>query len=288
MNAPSGNGGGLILGEPADVKGRRLAGGLPWLLDMDLTNRVRLGDTVAGGRSGISAPVVPYGGFGIVDRTVSGTVTVTVDDAVLRCDTSAAGVTLNLPAAASMIDQVLEILKLSPLNTISIDPSGAETIGGQATLTVRWALSPVRIRSNGTSWDILEKEELAYDFNIEDNPAATNTGAMTTLNTSAPMFFSGRPVLFTLAGSMMNANGSNEFMQVNFLISIDGAAGVKAGQWTSNIADPFGWHFAWAGNLILTPTRGNHTVGLQWQRVAGAGTATMDFNDFFYVRGIVL
>src|SRR5690606_10603259 len=170
MNAPSGNGGGLILGEPADVKGRRLAGGLPWLLDMDLTNRVRLGDTVAGGRSGISAPVVPYGGFGIVDRTVSGTVTVTVDDAVLRCDTSAAGVTLNLPAAASMIDQVLEILKLSPLNTISIDPSGAETIGGQATLTVRWALSPVRIRSNGTSWDILEKEELAYDFNIEDNP----------------------------------------------------------------------------------------------------------------------
>lgn len=287
LNAPSGFSGGLILGEPADVKGRRLAGGIPWLMDMNFTNRLQLGDTVAGGRSGISVPVVPYGGFGLVGRTVTaGAVTVTSDDSVIRCDTSGGAITLNLPPAASVVDQFLWILKANAGSVVTVDPSGAELIGGLATLSILYGLSPVIIRSNGTSWDIFEKEEYAYNVITEDNPGATNTGLPTTLATSGSLFFSGRPVLFTLDGSMFNVNGGvPEFMQVNFMISIDGGAGTKASQWTADVVNQ---HNAFGGSIVLTPTRGNHTIGLQWQRVAGAGTATMDFNDFYYLRALGL
>lgn len=283
MNAPSGNNGGLILGEPLDVKGRRLAGGLPWMMDLDVTNRVRLGDTLGGGRSGIATPTVPYGGFGLVGRTVTaGAVAVTVDDAVIRCDTSGGTVTLNLPAAASAVDQILMLIKTSATATVVIDPSGAELINGQATYSFFNFLSPVIVRSNGTSWDVFENEPRIYNLFNEDNPTATNTGAITTLATSPSLFFSGRPVVFWVAGSMFNNNGGTpEFMQVNFALQIDAGADVKCSQWTSDVSNV---HGAFAGNQILVPTPGNHTISLRWQRASGAGTSTMDFNDFFYVR----
>lgn len=288
MNAPNGNTSGLILGEPLDVKGRRLGGGIPWMMDMDVTNRVRLGDTVAGGRSGISAPVAPYGGFGLVGRNVSGVVTVTPDDAVLRLDTTGGAATVNLPAVATMTDQFLDIILATTggtTNGFTVVPNGAELINFQASLSFGQFESAIRIRSNGSMWEVF-KDELRLRALVEDdNPAGTSTGAFTVVGTSASLYYSGRPVLFLLTTCGFDNNGADEFMQAEFTVRIDAGAEDRICQWNTDRRND---QRMTSGFRVLIPSQGAHVVRVSMRRLTGAGTFTLDFNDWVRLYSIEL
>lgn len=288
MNAPSGNNGGLILGEPLDVKGRRLAGGLPWIMDLDVTNRVRLGDTVAGGRSGISVPTVPYGGFGLVGRNASGVVTVTPDDAVIRLDTTAGAATVNLPAVATMTDQFLDIILATTggtSNGYTVVPNGAELINFQTSLSFGQFESAIRIRSNGSMWEVFKDELRLRALIEEDNPGGTSTGAFSVVGTSASLYYSGRPVMFLLTTAGSDINGADEFMQCEFTIRIDAGAEERICQWDTNKAND---HRMVSGFRVLTPSQGSHIVRVSMRRLTGAGTFTLDFNDWVRLYSIEL
>lgn len=85
-------------------------------------------------------------------RTVTGTVTARPIDRVLKADASSAGVTVNLPSAAPN-PVVYTIVKVDATgNTVTIDPSGAQTINGAATRILSTQWESVTIRSDGANW----------------------------------------------------------------------------------------------------------------------------------------
>lgn len=287
MNAPSGNGGGVILGEPCDVKGRRLAGGIPWLLDMDITNRVRLGDTVAGGRSGISAPVVPYGGFGLAQRTVaSGAQAVTADDCVIHCNGALANTTLNLFSAADNPGAMLYIHKNYDGFSVIVQPAGAQTISGEANNSFTTYRDWMVIQSDGANWQIIKY--LPYMTNVLRNfdPAlATSVGGLTDIATSANIFFWGRPTMLWLSTSMRNVQGADAFHLASFSIRIDGGAQQTVCDWSADRANN---HQGTSGSIIIFPTQGTHTITLSFQRITGAGTSTINNDDFYTLTALQL
>lgn len=287
MNAPSGNNGGLILGEPLDVKGRRLAGGIPWMMDLDVTNRVRLGDTVGGGRSGIAAPVIPYGGFGLAERGVgTGAQTVTVDDCVIHCNGAGANTTLNLFSAADNPGAFLYIHKNYDGFAITVEPAGAETISGESNHSFTGFRQWLVIQSDGTNWQIIQYAPFMYDILRNFDPAgATSTGGDTLIATSASFFFWGRPVMFWLSCSMRNVQGANAFHLATFRLQIDAGASTTICDWSNDLANN---HQATSGSLILTPTQGNHTISLRFQRITGAGTSTINADDFYTLTALQL
>lgn len=83
---------------------------------------------------------------------------VTVDDTMfhIRCDSTAAGRTVNLPAAATCAGRPLLIENAAGTNGTTIDPDGAELIAGGATKTDLdavgdWSL----IYCDGTAWRVI-------------------------------------------------------------------------------------------------------------------------------------
>lgn len=85
-------------------------------------------------------------------RTVTGTVTARPIDRVLKADASGAGVTVNLPSAAPN-PVTYTIVKVDATgNTVTIDPSGAETINASATRVLSTQWETVTLRSDGTNW----------------------------------------------------------------------------------------------------------------------------------------
>jgi len=285
MNAPSGNGGGLILGEPLDVKGRRLAGGLPWMMDLDVTNRVRLGDTAAGGRSGIATPVVPYGGLGLAQRNVgNGAQAVTIDDCIVHCNTAGANTTLNLFAAATQPDAILYIHKNYDGFAVIVEPAGAETISGETNNSFTGFREWMVIQSDGANWQIIKYSPLMYTILRNFEPATvTSTGAITTVATSASFFFWGRPVMFFLSTSMRNVQAGDAFHLCAFSLRFDAGATTGICDWSADLSNN---HQAVSGSVIMTPAQGLHTVDIRMQRITGAGTSTIDNQDFYTLTAL--
>lgn len=287
LNAPSGNAGGLILGEPADIKGRRLAGGLPWMMDMDVTNRVRLGDTVAGGRSGISAPVVPYGGWGFAQRGVgTGAQAVTVDDVVIHCNGAGANTTLDLFSAAANPGAVLYLHKNYTGFAVTVQPTGGETISGEANHSFTTYRDWMVIQSDGVNWEIIKYIPLMYELIRNFDPGVhTSAGGVTTIITTPSLFYWGRPVLFDLNVSMRNVQGVNAFHLATFRLQFDAGPASGVCDWSGDVANN---HQACGGSIILTPAQGLHTVTLTFQRIVGAGTSTINNDDYITLTALQL
>ena len=81
--------------------------------------------------------------------------TATADDHTIRVDTTSGNVTISLPAAASSVGRIFYIKKVAAANTVTIDPSGSETIDGSSTATLSSNYEHTVVQSNGTSWDVL-------------------------------------------------------------------------------------------------------------------------------------
>lgn len=58
---------------------------------------------------------------------------VSINDAILICDTTSGSITINLKPALEWEQKILIVKKLVAANTVTVDGSGAETIDGAAT-----------------------------------------------------------------------------------------------------------------------------------------------------------
>lgn len=71
--------------------------------------------------------------------------------------TGASTKTITLPTAADNRDRVIEVMKVdSGAGYVTIDGEGAETIDGYVTRTIFNQYGFIRLKSNGTSWNILD------------------------------------------------------------------------------------------------------------------------------------
>lgn len=85
-------------------------------------------------------------------RTVTATTTARPIDRVLKVDAASAAVTINLPSAAPNPVTYTIIKSDSSGNTVTIDPSGIQTINDSSTkiLSVQWETAT--LRSDGSNW----------------------------------------------------------------------------------------------------------------------------------------
>lgn len=287
FSAPSGSNGGVIAGDPVDFKFFNVGNSLlRWGIDSDFSSRLRLGGSVSG-PGGQSLPVVPYGGFGVPRRNVgTGAQAITIDDCVIRCTGSGANTTLNLFPAASFPDALLYIYKGYDGFAITVEPDGAELISGESNHSFTGFRQWMVIQSNGTGWDIIQFPPQFFDLLRSYDPGSfTNTGVLSTIATSASFFFWGRPVLFDLNISMRNVQGADAFHLTAFSLQIDAGPSIPVCDWSNDRANN---HQAVGGTAIVTPSQGTHTVSIRWQRISGAGTSTINNDDFYTLTALQL
>ncbi len=112
-------------------------------------------------------------------ESFTGTDTLDSNNDVALCDTSSGAFTLNLPTAAGITGKRywIQYTDSAFVNALTIDPSGAETIGGSTTTTLNTEREQVTIVSDGTNWIILERNipEIIFTF--------TPTGSWSTNST---------------------------------------------------------------------------------------------------------
>ena len=89
-----------------------------------------------------------------VTSTSSSSYTVGVTEYVLRC-TSTGNQTINLPTASGIAGRYIVVYKTAATGTVTIDPSGSETIEGSSTITITSQYGLWRLMSDGTNWMIL-------------------------------------------------------------------------------------------------------------------------------------
>lgn len=87
--------------------------------------------------------------------TKTASYTATTDDHTIRCDTTSGNITISLPAAAGNAGRIFVIKKVAAANTVTIDPSGAETIDGSSTATLTSNYEHTTIQCTGTGWDVI-------------------------------------------------------------------------------------------------------------------------------------
>lgn len=113
----------------------------------------------------------------LISSTKTGTYTTTTQDFYVPVDTTAGNVTVNLIAVASFVHRPLVIKNISGANNVIIDPSGAETIDGNATITLG-PRQTVSILSRTSTWDLL-----AWERPIQTG-VTLSAGTVTVTNTS--------------------------------------------------------------------------------------------------------
>jgi hypothetical protein len=76
-----------------------------------------------------------------------------VNDSILICDTTGGSITINLLPALDWQEKLIFIKKIIAANTVTIEPSGAETIDDAANLAVVTQYACVRLfTENGEVW----------------------------------------------------------------------------------------------------------------------------------------
>lgn len=95
---------------------------------------------------------IPQAGFTI--REVSEAVTIAILDQVVLCDPSGGAFTVTLPSAGDDSGRAIQIKhNADTANRITVDPDGAETIDGEATVFLI-SFEMLEIVSDGTNWVI--------------------------------------------------------------------------------------------------------------------------------------
>ena len=86
-------------------------------------------------------------------KTVTGTINLSNIYSTVLADASGGAVVLNLPAAATYSEIVFIIKAIDVSNTITITPSGVETIDGTAgSITLTTLNESVHLQSTGSTW----------------------------------------------------------------------------------------------------------------------------------------
>lgn len=78
------------------------------------------------------------------------------DDFTIICNCITAAITVNLPTAVGNSGRVYRIKKIdASANAVTIDPSGAETIDGVASIGIALQYDSYTIQSDGTNWHVI-------------------------------------------------------------------------------------------------------------------------------------
>jgi hypothetical protein len=86
-------------------------------------------------------------------RTVSAHYTASIRDKIILVDASAAARTITLPTAVGFARYAYTVKKIdASVNAVTIDPTGAETIDGLATLALSSQWAGVTVVSDGANW----------------------------------------------------------------------------------------------------------------------------------------
>lgn len=94
----------------------------------------------------------------LVTQTKTTTYTALVSDDVIFASTSGGAWSLALPAAAGCNGKMFVVKKTTAdFNALTIDPNGAETIGGSATTTLDTEGESLAFVSDGTNWQIIRR-----------------------------------------------------------------------------------------------------------------------------------
>lgn len=132
-------------------------------------------------------------------NTLSGTVALIGLNQTLKCDTSSADCTVQLPAGHQSGDYC-ELIPTSSSHNLIIDPDGSETIDGIATLTLNAA---VYIVSDGANWFTSSRQPLI------------GSGLATTLGPTTVDCILETPTLLTGTGSVnVDTSTKNDFLIV--------------------------------------------------------------------------
>lgn len=123
------------------------------------------------------------GGGNLSVRSVSTTGNVLLTDDLLLCDATGGAFTLTLPTASGNDGKVFEFFKNDTVFTqVTIDGNGAETIGGSTTTTIDTEAENLKIVSDGTNWQILDRR---IPFDWKDTGELITIQATTTNPTKA-------------------------------------------------------------------------------------------------------
>ena len=96
------------------------------------------------------------GALNIVNVSGGGNYTVTGTEDLLLVDTSVSDTTIDLPAASTKVGEPITIKKTtSDINSIIVDPDGAESIDGQITYSFSAQYESIEIVSDGAGWFVL-------------------------------------------------------------------------------------------------------------------------------------
>ena len=107
--------------------------------------------------SGSWAPGVVAGGIDSV-RTETSAYTVQTSDDLIFANANGAGFTLTLYSASANAGRMIKIKKTdNTFNVVTIDGNGAETIDGNLTTTLNTRGETIRIVSDGTNWEVLDR-----------------------------------------------------------------------------------------------------------------------------------
>jgi hypothetical protein len=279
FNAATNNrGAGLLLSDYCDLHGRLHTDytKMPYCLDIDTTDRLQVGDRVGFRGTGISLPVEIVGGFHENHTDVS---------------TSPYNVTaeVNLPSIASYAGKILKIKKVSSSNSMILTPNGTDTIEGtlsSKTITGLNEIYYLYAEASASTWRYLfNNHSMGSIYYNSDLATSTTSGSYVTMATSASTFFSGRPVIFFVNGSMALVNGSDVLAEIGLALRVDSGGDTTIGLWTTNKANA---HSGFNVTGILIPSRGSHTIDVRWRRNTATGTATMDTYDFLSLHYIEL
>jgi len=110
------------------------------------------------GFGGVKAPTSKIEVDGAIATAVAvktGAYTLTINDSVVLCDSTAAAFIIALPTAVGITGREYVIKKIdSSANAVTVDGNAAETLDGAATYSLATQWKYVRIVSDGTNWVI--------------------------------------------------------------------------------------------------------------------------------------
>lgn len=94
-------------------------------------------------------------GFGTV-RSVTATTAIVSSDFAIIADSTSGAITVSLPPAATADGRIFFVKRVNAgANNVTIDPFGAETIDGAATLALTTQWAKAQFISNGTAWFVI-------------------------------------------------------------------------------------------------------------------------------------
>jgi hypothetical protein len=146
--------------------------------------------------------------------------TTTTSDSVINCDTTSAGFTVTLVTAVGNAGLQQTFKKIVAANTLTIDPNGAQTIDGAATVALTAQYDSITVVSDGANWIRVANSASGGSGTVT---SVGGTGTVSGLTLTGTVTTSGN---LTLGGTLSVTPSDFASQTANtFLVAPNGSAG---------------------------------------------------------------